>query len=314
MKPELLPVILLLGSVSLSGCYLDKGDEESFPSYMKTGTLIDSPVSSMTYRINGGAEKQTNFKGQFSYEDGDLIRFYLGDYAFPAVTAQEIITPMTLAGVDDINDRRVINIAFILQALDTDMNPDNGIEITDSLYGASFEFDFDQEFNDFLISFDVDELIWGYLNGETPAYDDVVDHLSRQLGVRGTWVSGSGVVLNFLKDSAVLAVNANGYEYGQYSYDSIEGTLTVSISDDYNGDEGFGPQMVLTVIEIDSDVLVLESEDAETSYSRTEDSLLGLAYTWFFNDVDTGDRYLLNLYSDYNYQLVRVSSDDGGDT
>lgn len=55
--------------------------------------------------------------------------FGLGDLEFPAVKAARILTPLELAGVADINDTGVVNMARLLQSLDQDCDPSNGITI-----------------------------------------------------------------------------------------------------------------------------------------------------------------------------------------
>ena len=302
---------VIFSCLTLAGCYLDKGDEQSFPEYMLTGTLIDSPVSAMPYQIGSDPQKYTNFQGQFSYEEGDLIRFYIGNYALPAVAAQRVITPLNLMGSDDINNRKVINLAFLLQALDSDQNPENGIEITDTLYGASFDFDFDQEFFDFIASPSVDELIWSYLGGSVPEYTSVVDHLNRNLGLRGTWQSDSAT-LSFLTDNAFLYVDDHGYEYGQYSHDSAAASVTLSVTLDYNGNAGVGPQNEISIEQLNTTTLMISDSVIPADYRRTTQNLQGLQDTWLSIDADNNDRYILLLLEDGRYQLTRASEEDGG--
>ena len=94
-----------------------------------TGRFIDSPVEGLSYRTatqNG----ITNSNGEFSYLAGETVVFGLGDLEFPAVTAAQILTPLEMAGATDINDTGVVNIARLLQSLDKDCDPNNGITIS----------------------------------------------------------------------------------------------------------------------------------------------------------------------------------------
>ncbi len=100
----------------------------SATSIVKTGRFIDSSVEGVSYRTetrNG----ITNANGEFLYLVGETIVFGLGDLEFPAVTAAQILTPLELAGVTDINNTGVVNMARLLQSLDQDCDPGNGITI-----------------------------------------------------------------------------------------------------------------------------------------------------------------------------------------
>lgn len=310
----------------LVGCYLDKGDEESFPDYMESGLLTDSPISSMTYQRGDGIDYRTNFQGRFAYQEGDYIRFYIGTFAFPAIPAQPVITPMTLAGTDVISDQRVTNIAYLLQMLDSDNNPENGIEITDSLYGADYLFDFDVSPQEFIQSPEIDDLIWSFFNGEAPDYEQAVDHLYRHHGLRGTWInSDNDEVLNFLEGGQFVYQTAEGYEYGQYTVDHQEGLLNLTVSADYNGDAGTGPQAEIEISQLDAIQLVFSDSNIADSYTRTPYEALALEDTWYFEDTeeladgDPGpaeilDRYLLNLFEGGYYTIARINNNDGGAT
>lgn len=123
----------------------------SATSIVKTGRFIDSSVEGLSYQTetrNG----ITNANGEFSYLAGETVVFGLGDLEFPAVTAAQILTPLELAGVTDINDAGVVNMARLLQSLDKDCDPGNGITISGeallSAVGMSLDFEspnFDSE-------------------------------------------------------------------------------------------------------------------------------------------------------------------------
>jgi hypothetical protein len=61
------------------------------------------------------------------------------------VTAAQILTPLELAGVTDINNTGVVNMARLLQSLDQDCDPDNGITISGEalLAAAGMSIDFE---------------------------------------------------------------------------------------------------------------------------------------------------------------------------
>ncbi len=116
----------------------------SITSIVKTGRFIDSAVAGLSYQTETRSGF-TNANGEFSYLEGETVVFGLGDLKFPAVTAAQILTPLELAGVTDINDTGVVNMARLLQSLDQDCDPGNGITISGEalLSAAGMSLDFE---------------------------------------------------------------------------------------------------------------------------------------------------------------------------
>lgn len=105
-------------------------------SGLKTGIFSDSPVSGLTYTTST-ADGVTDEDGRFEYREGETVVFSIGSLALPVVVGTELVTPLDMAGSDDITDPSVVNIARLLQSLDEDSNPDNGISIP---AGAAYSF------------------------------------------------------------------------------------------------------------------------------------------------------------------------------
>ena len=99
-----------------------------------TGTFVDSAVDGVTYHTltHTGI---TNNKGRFKYTFGENITFYIGNIFLGEATGNSYITPIDLvsSSKNDPNNPIVVNILKILQTLDEDNNPDNGITITDDV-------------------------------------------------------------------------------------------------------------------------------------------------------------------------------------
>jgi hypothetical protein len=90
---------------------------------------VDSPVAGLSY-TSGATSGTTDASGQFTYEVGNTITFALGGTHFPAVQGGAQITPLTVFSTTDATDIRVINLARLLQTLDSDQNPANGITLS----------------------------------------------------------------------------------------------------------------------------------------------------------------------------------------
>lgn len=131
----LLPLTLALTACLSGGGGGGGGDSAAG----KTGRLIDSAVAGVSYST-AQFSGTTNADGEYLYQDGETVTFRIGDIVFPAVTAKGVLTPLDLAGSTDINDPVVINIARLLQTLDEDGNPDNGIVIPELASTAALDF------------------------------------------------------------------------------------------------------------------------------------------------------------------------------
>lgn len=83
------------------------------------GQLIDAPVRGVRY-ISGSVSGITGDLGEFRYETGKTIRFFIGDIALgEAVSGKAVITPLDLVPNGTIDTPAVINIARLLQSLDS---------------------------------------------------------------------------------------------------------------------------------------------------------------------------------------------------
>ena len=104
----------------------DKKDENAgLTVVVDNGRLIDAPVAGVSYQ-SGALAGITGRSGEFQYEVGNTIRFFIGDIALGrAVRGKAVITPLDLV-VDGATDTpAVINIARLLQSLDSD--PGDGV-------------------------------------------------------------------------------------------------------------------------------------------------------------------------------------------
>jgi hypothetical protein len=108
-----------------------------------TGFLIAPTVAGVAWETPT-QQGVTGFDGSFQYEEGEAVRFMVGDTLLGEIPGQTQVTPFDLAGspvitgtpnitkaLDTDGDpfHAVINIAVFLQSLDHDADPGNGIQI-----------------------------------------------------------------------------------------------------------------------------------------------------------------------------------------
>jgi hypothetical protein len=124
MKFKQTPLYLAI-SVALSGCF------ESNSSGVSTGVFVDDVVEGIEYQT-ATQSGFTNAKGEFKYLDGETITFKVGGTTFGSAAGKAMVTPIELdssANTSNIT-AKVTNMAQLLQTLDEDLDPNNGIQIS----------------------------------------------------------------------------------------------------------------------------------------------------------------------------------------
>ncbi|MBW2941829.1 hypothetical protein [Zhongshania aquimaris] len=148
-----------------------------------SGFFIDSSVSGLTYKT-ASTSGTTDADGKFTYLQGQEISFYIGESFIGKSEGGELITPLELFGTTDLSDTAVINLARLLQTLDNDADPVNGIEVSsetadvltsvaaDGLDFSDANFAAHEDVLALLASLSIDELV--------PAAD-AFEHLSQSI-------------------------------------------------------------------------------------------------------------------------------------
>lgn len=116
------------------GCSDDEPVDEIDDTNYLTGVFIDSPVEGLTY-VTSDTTGQTDENGTFVYaENENAIEFKLGELSLGIVSINETITPLDFGGSNaTIYTPIVNNIAALLQSLDSDGDPSNGITIEEAV-------------------------------------------------------------------------------------------------------------------------------------------------------------------------------------
>lgn len=84
-----------------------------------SGRFVDSPVQGVAYQ-SGSLAGITGTNGEFSYEQGQPVQFSIGDIELGvAVSGKAIISPIDLVENGSLDSPAVINIARLLQSLDS---------------------------------------------------------------------------------------------------------------------------------------------------------------------------------------------------
>lgn len=96
----------------------DRNNTVSAAAAAGSGQFIDGPVEGLRYE-SGALSGTTGKQGEFQYEQGRPVRFYIGDiYLGEATRGKPVISPLDLVENGTIDTPAVINIARLLQSLD----------------------------------------------------------------------------------------------------------------------------------------------------------------------------------------------------
>ena len=98
-------------------------------SSVQQGVFIDAPVQGLSYTTSSGLSGTTNSEGKYFYNPGDTVTFSLPGVTFPPVAARAQVSPVDLVGGTAPDHPGAVAIARLMQSLDADNNPDNGIVV-----------------------------------------------------------------------------------------------------------------------------------------------------------------------------------------
>jgi uncharacterized protein (DUF1800 family) len=128
------------GGTSSSSDLTPSSNPENTPSSkVETATFVDSPVIGISYDNGDGRIRVTDSEGKFKYYPKRKVKFYLDDIflgeALPVdksggidAPTKKVLTPFELVGTKVLNEN-VIKLSMLLISLDSNDDPDDGIEI-----------------------------------------------------------------------------------------------------------------------------------------------------------------------------------------
>jgi len=120
----------------LAGCGGgSSSDTDTAATTSTTGYFVDAPVANLNYDcIADGTGGVTDANGAFTCQNRTRVRFRVGELILGEIDtlpADGYVFPQDLAGVarENVTDPRVTAMAQLLQSLDTDGDPTNGITL-----------------------------------------------------------------------------------------------------------------------------------------------------------------------------------------
>lgn len=170
---------------SQSSSAVEQSSSSASPT-VSVGVLVDAFVAGIGYRTETQSGI-TSALGEFNYLPGETVTFFIGALEFPPVPAKPIVTPLDMAQTQNPAAPVVLNIARLLQSLDTDGNPANGISIGANAAELAAEVDFNDSLSEFAASPAVVNLVAnsGSVNRVMVSVQQALRHLRETLILAG---------------------------------------------------------------------------------------------------------------------------------
>ena len=223
------------------------------------GVFSDSPVGGLNY-VTDSTGGVTDADGVFYYREGESVVFRVGRMALPAVLASPMVTPLDMSVEGEIDDPVVVNIARLLQSLDEDADPENGIVIPQAANIAFTEFDIFDAMNESAL-----ESVVSQVHGDSRAV-----------------VSADQAISHFV-DTLSTNAESNG-TLDQLSY-------IVSVDETYNSESLFVDQDTFSMT-LDGEV-----HTGTVSINKGVYQLSGVQDTFFVSIDDAADKKLACIES-----------------
>lgn len=215
MKKQLISMAIVATTLAFSGCG-GGSDSATTSTATITGQFIDSAVQGLEYSCSSGKSGVTDLFGHFTCNVGDNVTFSINGFEIGSALAQEVVTPKTLFSGDAT---AYTNIAQLLQTLDSDNNPNNGITLdSNSTEVQALSSTVDVNFT----QVDFDSVMTSYIG--TSLVDETTANTHLDLTIQNISNSSNTltelsvvVILNNVSESICQANNPYDHSYDGYS-------------------------------------------------------------------------------------------------
>jgi hypothetical protein len=292
----------------------------------QTGVFIDSAVAGVTYVTSpGNFSGTTSETGQYQFAEGDTVTFSIGAIEFPPVIAKGVVTPVDMAPAGANLSQIVKNIAVLLQSLDADGDPSNGITIPGTAAAAATQaVTFDQPAVGF--STQILTLVQhADANRTVVTESTAVAHLQESVAqVNATSLVGTWYVEGDTYQYALFILDGENYaavdndtsedlgtmlETGNYSWNQATGIVTVTnVYKTINDLDAYPPMADGNTLKLDGNTLTLIDGDETFVLTRlmpTAESPLQGGWS-----MDGGDEQVVFAFTGTNYLMGQKSPED----
>lgn len=203
-------VYLVLSAACGSGIHVDDGSQTPPLPAVQSGVFKDGNVSGLTF-VSGDESGVTGPAGEFRCETDEPVTFSIGGVTLGRADCSTLAHPPALTASGGFRDIEAVNVSRLLLMLDEDQDPENGIEIPDSLRAvaptwAQIDFgaaDFASELAQIISDIFVIE---GRLVGTPPTPTEALAHMEPQLACAYSGVFVGSLPAPDIEDVGTLAV------------------------------------------------------------------------------------------------------------
>lgn len=304
-----LAAISLASILAACGGGGDGGADPTAGTPSATGVLTDGPVGGVGYSTDGGFSGITDADGQFRYNPGDTLTFKLGALTLGSAPGAPIITPIQLAAgatglADAAKANLVTNLLVLLQSLDADGNHDNGIAIPAAAVTALNQTAVADAIAAALTgspaAFAANSAVVAVTGGSVVSPGEAQDQFKAAFmqslaGVYG----GNDFVFRFKADGGYIMGEltddeVQGIERGTIDWDPATGQVTVTVTQDTNGDAGLSSftagSSASLYVSLSGAGLIASGNDSEGPFSLALPRLAqgsGLVGAWGVGDASS---------------------------
>jgi len=260
-------------SLTVSVCFLlscsGSTTQSDMPSEdgesLEQGLFIDSGVGGLNFDTDT-LSGLTDNQGGFRYRPNEMVVFSIGELMLPPVKAKSILTPIDLGNGSVDSEATTINIARLLQSLDLDGVPDNGITIPETASTIATAINFDVPTEIFASDVDVINLVAnsGSVNGVLISEEDAREHLLSSLAaLDNNESSGLSAIVGYWNDNST----------GDYINIESSGAITFY---DAQSERSCHTVRRGTVSALDTSLYLVSTDSGESQQlviTRTEDRL-----------------------------------------
>ena len=166
-------VLVLAFTLALAAC--GGGSSSTSSNTVSVGTFTDAGLVSGLQYQTATQSGRTDANGKFNYLPGETVTFKIGNIILGQAAGGSVLNTFSLVGIAPpltslgvVNKtpsaklfQQAINISVLLQTLDEDANPQNGIAIPTQVIelAANTTLDFNQQLWQFLRSFPLQQLM-----------------------------------------------------------------------------------------------------------------------------------------------------------
>lgn len=272
------------------------------PTGSQVGVLTDAQVQGVQYTTSSGLTGLTDADGRYSYNPGDTVTFRIGGVTLGQVPATGIVTPIQLAGG---STQKLTNLLILLQSLDADGNPANGLTIPAAATTAlTAAIDLTAPLSGAATTAITSAMAAAGVQGSIKTASEAESHFlgqARSLMASNVWIDRDAngkpkVVLYFNADGYYVIGNFEaaadngmpGFETGRVTATVLDANgfrLQAAVLENQNGEWGLSHAQADERFAVDGEKITVTDNIEQVTRSKMDNDSTGIVGAWRFADT-----------------------------